>query len=75
MTASRTLEPADVVVAPSAVHVDHVRQIAKAEIGVAAQNCYVEATGAFTGENRWACWRAVWTCPPPPGGPRSHPRP
>ena len=42
----------EVVVAPSAVHVDHVRQLAKAEIGVAAQNVYVEASGAFTGENR-----------------------
>ena len=43
---------ADVVVAPSAVHVDHVRQIAKPEIAVAAQNSYIEASGAFTGENR-----------------------
>ena len=43
----------DVLVGPSAVHLDHVRSLAKPLIAVAAQNCYVEATGAFTGENRY----------------------
>lgn len=42
------------VVGPSAVHLDFVRQAAKAEIGVAGQNVYAEETGAFTGENRHA---------------------
>jgi len=44
-------ENVDVVVAPSAVHLSTVREHAKKEIGVAAQNCYFEASGAFTGEN------------------------
>ena len=44
----------DVLVGPSAVHLDHVRSLAKPLIAVAAQNCYVEATGAFTGENRYS---------------------
>ena len=42
---------AEVVVAPSAMHLGLVRSLAKKDIGVAGQNCYVEPSGAFTGEN------------------------
>jgi len=43
---------ADVVVAPPALYVPYVREKLKKEIGVAAQNCYKVASGAFTGELR-----------------------
>ena len=36
--------------APSAIHLGLVRSLAKKDIGVAGQNCYVEPSGAFTGE-------------------------
>eukprot|EP00700_Malawimonas_jakobiformis_P000981 EC720032.1.p1 GENE.EC720032.1~~EC720032.1.p1 ORF type:complete len:125 (+),score=3.92 EC720032.1:44-376(+) len=40
----------DVVVAPTLLHIDAVRQLLqRPEISVAAQDCYLE-TGAFTGE-------------------------
>ncbi|ORX48028.1 triosephosphate isomerase [Hesseltinella vesiculosa] len=40
----------DVVVAPPFIYVDRVRTHLKREIGVAAQNSYVKASGAYTGE-------------------------
>ncbi|KAG2223368.1 hypothetical protein INT45_002863 [Circinella minor] len=40
----------EIVVAPPAIYVDRVRQTLKKEIGVAAQNSYVKASGAYTGE-------------------------
>ncbi|ORZ01001.1 triosephosphate isomerase [Syncephalastrum racemosum] len=40
----------EVVVAPPALYVDRVRQQLKKEYGVAAQNSYVKASGAYTGE-------------------------
>eukprot|EP00999_Lentomonas_sp_LEN2_P000349 NODE_1350_length_895_cov_89.187500_g1304_i0.p1 GENE.NODE_1350_length_895_cov_89.187500_g1304_i0~~NODE_1350_length_895_cov_89.187500_g1304_i0.p1 ORF type:complete len:250 (+),score=58.18 NODE_1350_length_895_cov_89.187500_g1304_i0:85-834(+) len=39
-----------VVVAPSSIHLGHVRASVKKEVGVSAQNCYIKASGAFTGE-------------------------
>ena len=47
---SSFIEPSEVVVAPSAIHLGLVRSLAKKDIGVAGQNCYVEPSGAFTGE-------------------------
>lgn len=41
---------AEVVVAPPAIYIEHVRQKLKPNIAVAGQNCYKEAKGAFTGE-------------------------
>ncbi|KAI7867290.1 triosephosphate isomerase [Spinellus fusiger] len=40
----------EVVVSPPSIYVDRVRQELKSEIGVAAQNSYVKASGAYTGE-------------------------
>ncbi|SAL94924.1 hypothetical protein [Absidia glauca] len=40
----------EVVVAPPALYIDRVRANLKKEIGVAAQNSYVKASGAYTGE-------------------------
>jgi triosephosphate isomerase len=42
----------EVVVAPPALYIDRVRANLKKEIGVAAQNSYVKASGAYTGEIR-----------------------
>jgi len=41
---------AEIVVAPPSIYLDSVAQILRPEIAVAAQNCYTEAKGAFTGE-------------------------
>ena len=43
----------EIVVSPPAIYVDRVRQTLKKEIGVAAQNSYVKASGAYTGEIRY----------------------
>jgi len=43
-------EKTDVVVAPSPVYMDYVRQKLDPRIGVAAQNCYKAEKGAFTGD-------------------------
>jgi len=51
LNAGQWNDSVEVVVAPSAVHLGLVRGLAKKEIGVAGQNCHVEPTGAFTGEN------------------------
>ncbi|CEG64570.1 Putative Triosephosphate isomerase [Rhizopus microsporus] len=40
----------EVVVAPPALYVDRVNQAVKKEIQVAAQNTYIKASGAYTGE-------------------------
>ncbi|KAL0089355.1 triosephosphate isomerase [Phycomyces blakesleeanus] len=40
----------EVVISPPAIYIDRVRQELKPEIGVAAQNSYTKASGAFTGE-------------------------
>ncbi|KAJ1509185.1 triosephosphate isomerase, partial [Coelomomyces lativittatus] len=40
----------DIVVAPPALYLSQVRQELNPSIGVAAQNCYFQAQGAFTGE-------------------------
>lgn len=40
----------EVVISPPAIYVDRVRQALKKDIGVAAQNSYVKASGAYTGE-------------------------
>ncbi|KAI9222134.1 triose phosphate isomerase [Blastocladiella britannica] len=40
----------EVVVAPPAPYLESVRKALRAEIGVSAQNCYHEVSGAFTGE-------------------------
>jgi len=44
---------AEVVVAAPALYVSYAREKLKKEIGVAAQNCYKVASGAFTGEIRY----------------------
>ncbi|KAK7093549.1 triosephosphate isomerase-like [Littorina saxatilis] len=45
------LDPkAEVVVAPPTIYIEFTRSKLKKEIGVAAQNCYKVASGAFTGE-------------------------
>ncbi|XP_067928144.1 triosephosphate isomerase-like [Watersipora subatra] len=40
----------DVIVAPPAVYLDYTKQTIQSGIKVAAQNCYKESKGAFTGE-------------------------
>jgi len=40
----------EVVIGCPAVYIEHVRSLLPSEIGVAAQNCYKVASGAFTGE-------------------------
>ncbi|XP_052819498.1 triosephosphate isomerase B-like [Mya arenaria] len=41
----------EVVVGPSAIYLDYVRQKVNPAVGVAGQNCYKVASGAFTGDN------------------------
>jgi len=41
---------ADVVVAPATCHLDYVRTHLDKQLGVAAQNCWKVASGAFTGD-------------------------
>ena len=43
---------ADVVVAPTFVHIPSVKASLTNSISVAAQNCWVKGTGAYTGEIR-----------------------
>lgn len=50
---------AEVVVAPPSVYVARVREALRADIGVAAQNCWTELHGAFTGETSAAMLRDV----------------
>ena len=45
--------PAEVVVAPAAVHIPQVLSSLRKDFSVAAQNCWVKKGGAFTGELRW----------------------
>ncbi|XP_014675201.1 PREDICTED: triosephosphate isomerase-like [Priapulus caudatus] len=40
----------DVVVSPPAIYLSYVRQNMPQNVGVAAENCYKKASGAFTGE-------------------------
>ena len=39
--------------APAAVHIPAVQAALRKDFAVAAQNCWVKAGGAFTGELRW----------------------
>ena len=43
---------AEVVIAPPALYVIPVAEQVRKEIKVAAQNCYVKTSGAYTGEIR-----------------------
>jgi triosephosphate isomerase len=45
----------DVCISPPAIYLLHVRDRVKKGILVAAQNCYSEKQGAFTGEIRCVC--------------------
>lgn len=48
-----------------AIYLDFARSKLDAKIGVAAQNCYKVAKGAFTGEIRYRTGTYVWNlCPP-----------
>lgn len=49
----------EVVVAPPAIYLDYTRQAVNKKIGVAAQNCYKVASGAFTGDNSTAMIKDV----------------
>merc|ERR1711970_548667 len=40
----------DIVVAPPACYLEHSKKVLPDNVQVAAQNCYKEASGAFTGE-------------------------
>ena len=42
----------EVVVAPPSIYLIPVAELVRKEIQVAAQNCYIKLTGAFTGEIR-----------------------
>lgn len=44
--------PAEVLVAPAAVHIPGVKAALRPDFHVAAQNCWVKEGGAFTGEIR-----------------------
>lgn len=44
--------PAEVVVAPTFVHIPSVKSALTQPISVAAQNCWVKGSGAYTGEIR-----------------------
>ena len=43
---------AEVVIAPVAVHIPYVQSNVNKSIKVAAQNCWVKGSGAYTGEIR-----------------------
>lgn len=45
-----TLLISEIVVAPPALYLLHVQSALKAPLQVSAQNCFTEASGAFTGE-------------------------
>jgi hypothetical protein len=49
-----TSRHAEVVVAPPTLYLLPLKEIARKEIALAAQNCYSKASGAFTGEIRCA---------------------
>ena len=42
----------EIVIAPPALYLEYVKSKLPANVLVAAQNCYKEASGAFTGEIR-----------------------
>ena len=44
---------AEVVVAPTAVHIPLVQVKLRKDFAIAAQNCWVKGSGAYTGELRW----------------------
>ena len=46
--------PADVVVAPTAVHIPLVQSSLRKDFHIAAQNAWVKGCGAYTGEIRYA---------------------
>ncbi|KAL5491641.1 hypothetical protein EMCRGX_G016972 [Ephydatia muelleri] len=50
LTAGPLSQDVEVVVAPPFPYLQHVRQVLPKSIGVAAQNCYKAANGAYTGE-------------------------
>lgn len=54
----------EVVVAPTSLHLDLVSRSVRPEIAVSAQNCYHQASGAFTGEIRCAAWAVAFFCIP-----------
>lgn len=47
--------PVEVVCGSPSIYLDFVRSKLDAKFGVAAQNCYKTAKGAFTGEIRYVC--------------------
>ncbi|OWF53871.1 triosephosphate isomerase B-like [Mizuhopecten yessoensis] len=50
MNAGSLSENTDVVVSPPAIYLEYTREKLNPNIGVAAQNCYKEGKGAFTGD-------------------------
>ena len=40
--------------APTAVHIPLVQPKLRKDFAIAAQNCWVKGSGAYTGELRWA---------------------
>eukprot|EP01133_Synstelium_polycarpum_P010582 gene10582-12313_t len=40
----------EVIISPPSIYLEHVKNIASQKLQVAAQNCYFESKGAFTGE-------------------------
>ena len=51
-SSSPSSHPPEVVVAPPALYVEHVRTHLRPDFAVAVQNTYKVASGAFTGEIR-----------------------
>ena len=58
-------EQTEVVVSPTFVHLQHVLEHLRPPITVAAQNCWVNGTGAYTGEVRRAAGCCTAWCRTP----------
>ena len=54
----------EVVVSPTFVHLPHVIDNLRKPYEIAAQNCWVEGTGAYTGEVCTRVPRTACTCAP-----------
>ena len=55
------MRAAEVVIAPPALYVIPVAEQVRKEIKVAAQNCYIKTSGAYTGEIRCVLQRMPTT--------------
>ena len=56
-------EGAEVVIAPPAIYLISLKELLRGDFKVAAQNCYVKTSGAYTGEIRYVYTLLSCLCP------------